>query len=122
MLSLTDFMGWRFGWAAKTYVVLLCLFNMSIGERASMRFNLARCVVVKRRGMQLVAGGLCRLGIPRRFAACWLLRQMFPYLPLLCSLLAEYSILHHAVRHLPPFYRYIKHLRFPLYSFRSLPG
>lgn len=32
MLSLTDFMGWRFGWAAKTYVVMLCLFNMSIGE------------------------------------------------------------------------------------------
>ncbi|KAI7843654.1 hypothetical protein COHA_002556 [Chlorella ohadii] len=30
VLSLTDFMGWRFGWAAKTYVVLLCLFNMSI--------------------------------------------------------------------------------------------
>ena len=32
VLSLTDFMGWRFGWAAKTYVVMLCLFNMSIGE------------------------------------------------------------------------------------------
>lgn len=31
MLSLTDFMGWRFGWVAKTYVVLVCLFNMSIG-------------------------------------------------------------------------------------------
>lgn len=30
VLSLTDFMGWRFGWAAKTYVVMLCLFNMSI--------------------------------------------------------------------------------------------
>lgn len=36
MLSLTDFMGWRFGWAAKTYVVLLCLFNMSIGEHSSI--------------------------------------------------------------------------------------
>lgn len=31
VLSLTDFMGWRFGWVAKTYVVLFCLFNMSIG-------------------------------------------------------------------------------------------
>lgn len=32
VLSLTDFIGWRYGWVAKTYVVLLCLFNMSIGE------------------------------------------------------------------------------------------
>jgi hypothetical protein len=32
VLSLTDFMGWRYGYVAKTYVVLLCLFNMSIGE------------------------------------------------------------------------------------------
>lgn len=35
VLSLTDFIGWRFGWVAKTYVVLFCLFNMSIGEGAS---------------------------------------------------------------------------------------
>lgn len=32
VLSLTDFIGWRFGFASKTYVVLLILFNMSIGE------------------------------------------------------------------------------------------
>jgi hypothetical protein len=32
VLSLTDFMGWRYGYVAKSYVVLLCLFNMSIGE------------------------------------------------------------------------------------------
>lgn len=31
VLSLTDFIGWRYGWVAKTYVVLLCCFNMSIG-------------------------------------------------------------------------------------------
>lgn len=30
VLSLTDFIRWRFGLAAKTYVVLLILFNMSI--------------------------------------------------------------------------------------------
>ncbi|EFN57086.1 hypothetical protein CHLNCDRAFT_143863 [Chlorella variabilis] len=30
VLSLTDFMGWRYGYVAKTYVVLLCIFNMSI--------------------------------------------------------------------------------------------
>lgn len=34
VLSLTDFIGWRYGWVAKSYVVLLCLFNMSIGEWA----------------------------------------------------------------------------------------
>lgn len=32
VLSLTDFMGWRFGYVAKSYVVLLCMFNMAIGE------------------------------------------------------------------------------------------
>ena len=37
MLSLTDFIGWRFGWVAKTYVVLFCLFNMSIGEGRGLR-------------------------------------------------------------------------------------
>jgi hypothetical protein len=31
VLSLTDYIGWRFGFAAKTYVVVLVLFNMSIG-------------------------------------------------------------------------------------------
>ncbi|PSC73100.1 na+ solute symporter isoform B [Micractinium conductrix] len=30
VLSLTDFMGWRYGWVAKTYVVILCLLDMSI--------------------------------------------------------------------------------------------
>jgi Na+/proline symporter len=30
VLSLTDYMGWRFGFAAKTLVVLIILFNMSI--------------------------------------------------------------------------------------------
>ena len=33
VLSLTDFIGWRYGWVAKSYVVLLCCFNMSIGAR-----------------------------------------------------------------------------------------
>lgn len=32
VLSLTDFMGWRYGTVAKHFVVLLCLFNMSVGE------------------------------------------------------------------------------------------
>lgn len=35
MLSLTDFMGWRFGYVAKSYVVLLCMFNMAIGAPAA---------------------------------------------------------------------------------------
>lgn len=30
--SLTDFMGWRYGYVAKTYVGLLCIFNMCIGK------------------------------------------------------------------------------------------
>jgi SSS family solute:Na+ symporter len=30
VLSLTDYMGWRFGFVAKTFVVLIILFNMSI--------------------------------------------------------------------------------------------
>lgn len=34
VLSLTDFMGWRYGYVAKTYVVLLCIFNMSIAMLA----------------------------------------------------------------------------------------
>ena len=37
VLSLTDFIGWRFGFVAKTYVILLVLFNMSIGERRAAR-------------------------------------------------------------------------------------
>lgn len=31
VLSMTDFVGWRFGVLAKVYVVLLVLLNMSIG-------------------------------------------------------------------------------------------
>ncbi|KAL4441843.1 hypothetical protein ABPG77_003759 [Micractinium sp. CCAP 211/92] len=34
VLSLTDFMGWRFGYVAKSYVVLLCMFNMAIATLA----------------------------------------------------------------------------------------
>lgn len=56
MLSLTDFMGWRFGWAAKTYVVLLCLFNMSIGQRASMRWFLPAFLATWQHGLRLGAG------------------------------------------------------------------
>lgn len=34
VLSLTDFMGWRYGTVAKHFVVLLCLFNMSVAMLA----------------------------------------------------------------------------------------
>ena len=34
VLSLADFIGWRFGWVAKTYVMLFVVFNMSIAMLA----------------------------------------------------------------------------------------
>ena len=45
VLSLTDYMGWRFGFIAKTLVVTIILFNMSIGEKNLLLISKALGVI-----------------------------------------------------------------------------